>query len=855
MSIFKNNKFFVIFKHLCYNASVKNFKSKYLNLETFIYIIIWTFISLIFLKILRKKEDFKRSMNMTSLRIMIPKKDSDMDDRKDIVKDSKEQISIMEQLLSSLNSIYSKKIKQRLLWQDYISFEYVSDGKEIAFYVMTPKKYKVLVEKQITSYYSDALVEEVQEVNIFKDKKIVKAANLKLKKPYYYPIKTYTKLETDPINAITNSLSKLWEDEAATIQIILKPVEDSWRDKVNKIDERIQKGLWVIPWNPLTWLSFIFDALFWDNSKDKKPEDKKDDNEEEGKWMIKEKWKKAGYDVKIRVVCTGQDDSLVENELKNIISSFYQFRSPWFNSFKRDLVSFEPLVIRNYIFRYFAYTGIPFFPFKRKQILNTEEIASIFHFPHSKYNKTPEIKWQNFKLVKAPTNLPEEWILLGHNYYRWVKKEVKITNEDRFRHFYVIWQTGTWKTSIMQVMARQDLQNWNWCAIMDPHWDLVNDLLPFIPRERADDIVYFNPGDLTRPMWLNLLEAHSDDEKHAVTQDALNIMIKLFWNEIFGPRIQDYFRNWCLALMDYPAWWALVDIIRIFTDNDFQKERVRHIKDPIVKSWWEVTYAKMWDREKAEIIPYFAAKFGWFITNTVMRNVIWQVKSSFDVSECMQSKKILLINLSKWILWDVNSNLLWLIMVSKIQMAAMARAKIEKEERKDFFLYIDEFQNYVTDSIESILSEARKYRLWLVVAHQYLAQLNKSDALTKSSLDLSKAIFWNVGTIMSYKIWPEDAEFMAKQFAPLFSDQDLINMDKFKGVMKLSIGWQPSPAFSMIPVNPYLIEWDKNLAKAYKELSRLKYWRDREFVEKEIIFRIWALTTEPDFKQSWKVNK
>ncbi|MDD2515643.1 MAG: DUF87 domain-containing protein [Candidatus Gracilibacteria bacterium] len=778
---------------------------------------------------------------MSSLRVLIPKKDSDLDEKKETVKDSKEQISLMEQLLSSLNSIYSKKLRQRFLGQDYISLEYVTDGKEILFYVMTPKKYRVLVEKQITAIYPDALVEETIEVNVFKNKKIVKAANIKLKKPYYYPIKTYQKLESDPMNNIVNSLSKLGEDESAVLQIILKPVEDSWRDKVSKIDERISKGFGAIPWNPLNWIMVIIETLFNDpNNKDKKPDEPKDENEEEGKGMIKEKGKKVGYDVKIRAVCAGQDETLVDNELKNIISSFSQYKSPGFNSFVKDFFSFESLVIRNYIFRYFQYTGIPFFPFKRKQILNTEEIASIFHFPSSKYNRTPEIKWQNFKLVKAPINLPEEGIILGHNYYRGVKKEVRIMNEDRFRHFYVIGQTGTGKSSIMQVMGRQDLISGNGLAVMDPHGDLVNDLLPFVPRDRADDIVYFNPGDITRPMGLNLLEADTDDDKPGVVQDALNIMIKLFGNEIFGPRIQDYFRNGCLALMDFPAGGALVDIIRIFTDNEFQKERVRHIKDPVVKSWWEVTYAKMGDREKAEIIPYFAAKFGGFITNTVMRNIIGQVKSSFNVNEIMQSQRIFLINLSKGILGDVNSNLLGLIVVSKIQMAAMARAKMEKEERKDFFLYIDEFQNYVTDSIESILSEARKYRLGLIVAHQYLAQLQKSDALTKSNLDLSKAIFGNVGSIMSYKIGPEDAEFMAKQFTPIFSEQDLINMDKFKGVMKLCIGGQASPAFSMIPTNPYLETGDKSLAKAYKELSRLKYGRDREFVEKEIIFRIGA---------------
>jgi len=440
--------------------------------------------------------------------------------------------------------------------------------------------------------------------------------------------------------------------------------------------------------------------------------------------------------------------------------------------------------------------------------------------------------------VKAPPNIPKEWLLLWYNIHRWIKKEIRMKTEDRFRHFYVIWQTGTGKSSILQVMARQDFANWEWVCIIDPHGDLARDLMPFIPRERADDVIIFDPSDLDRPIGLNLLEANSDEEKELVAMDALNIMIKLFWNEIFGPRLQDYFRNAVLTLMDYPQWWAITDIVRLFTDVDFQKDRTRHVKNPIVKNWWDKTYASMWEREKSEIIPYFSAKFGQFITNKMMRNIIWQVKSSFDILDIMQNKKILLVNLSKWRLWDLNSKLLGMILVSKIQMAAMRRDRIAKTERTDFYLYIDEFQNYVTDSIESILSEARKYRLSLNIAHQYLWQLEQSDALTKSSLNLKQAIFWNVWTVMSYKIWPEDWEFMAKYYAPTFSDQDLVNMDKFKAVMKLSIDTQPTIPFSIIPVNPYLEKGDEKLAKAYVELSRLKYWRDKEFVSKEIEYRI-----------------
>ncbi|EKD66707.1 MAG: hypothetical protein ACD_49C00021G0022 [uncultured bacterium (gcode 4)] len=782
---------------------------------------------------LRKKSDFKRSLNMTFLRILIPKKDSEMDEKKETVRDFKEQISLMEQLLSSLKTIYSGSFKSKFFGQDYISLEYLAANREINFYLVVPKKAQNLVEKQITGFYPDAIIDEVQEYNIFKNRKVVKAISLSLKKDFFLPIKTYQKLESDPINNITNAFSKLSQFEACSVQILLKPSSDDWQNKTEKALKQLKKWFKGFSLNPLIWIiSFL--SLIFSDPKEKKWEDK-DDKDNDKETLMKEKKKKVGYEVIIRVISAGDDELLAEAQLKNIIWAFSQFSSPGFNSFKKDKISSD-LVVRNYIFRYFKSS-----PLAKKNILNIEEIASLYHFPHSKYNKTPEIKWQNFKIVKAPANIPDEWLLLWENYYRGIRTEIRLKNEDRFRHFYVIGQTWTGKSSILQVMARQDLQNGKWIAVVDPHGDLAEDLLPFVPRNRADDVIYFNPADTARPLWINLLEANSEDEKQAVAQDSMNIMLKLFWNEIFWPRIQDYFRNWVLTLMDYPGGWALTDLVRLFTDDDFQKERTRTLKNPIVKSWWNYTFAKMWEREKWEMIPFWAAKFGWFITNTMMRNIIGQVKSSFDVYDIMQNNKILFVNLSKWVLGDINSTLLWLVIVSKIQIAAMRRQLIAKEERNDFFLYIDEFQNYITDSIESILSEARKYRLGLIVAHQYLGQLQKSDALTKSNTNLKDAIFWNVWSLMSYKIWPEDAEFMAKQFSPNFSNQDLMNIDKFKATMKLSIDWQPSPAFSVTPVNPYLDKWDPKLAKAFKELSRLKYWRDREFIEKEIIFRIWAM--------------
>lgn len=787
---------------------------------------------------IRRKAEFQRSINMVFLRVVVARKDSDADERKETVKDFREQISIMEQLLASLKSLYSHSIRSWFLGQDYISLEYVAHKQEIFFYIVVPRRAKILVEKQITGLYPDAFVEETDEVNIFAQRTIAKWEILRLAKPFEFPIRTYQKLESDSMNGILSSLGKLSENESSVVQILLRPVDDDWQERIKKQIKHLEKHKKhsYFSWNPLDWIRVFVDLIIRDPEDVlKENSDHQEDTESiDDEGLMKEKVKKTGYSVVIRVITTGNDEALVEWQMENILSAFSQFASPAYNRFKKIKYKSLDLLVRNYIFRQFSWI-------QREDIMNSEEVATIFHFPHSRYNKQPEIKWQNFKIVKAPVNIPKEGVYLWENVFRWEHKPIYIKNEDRFRHFYVIGQTGTGKSTMLTVMARQDIKNGKWMAVLDPHGDFAKDLINHVPRSRADDVIYFDPGDMTRPMGLNLLEADTDDEKQMVVQESTNIMIKLFWNEIFGPRIQDYFRNGCLTLLDYPQWWAITDVVRLFTDESFQRERRTTLKNPVVKAWWDYTYARMGDREKGEIIPYFAAKFGQFITNTLMRNIIGQTKSAFNISEVMDTNKILLIGLSKGILGDLNSNLLGLILVSKIQAAAMARQNMAKESRQDFFLYIDEFQNYITDSIESILSEARKYRLGLIIAHQYLWQLQKSDALTKSNVNLKDAIFGNVGSIMSYKIGPEDAEFMTKQFAPIYGEQDFINMDKFKAAMKLSVDTQPTPGFSIIPPNPYIETGDPKLWAAIRELSRLKYGREREFVEKEIIFRIGAM--------------
>ena len=791
----------------------------------------------------RKKADYSRTLNMVFLKVVVPKKES-KEDREDEAnvsgKDFKETCGIAAHLYESLHSIYSNKL---LKGPDFFSLEYVVIENQIHFYVVVPRDLQSLVEKQITAFYPDSYVEQTPDYNIFKENAKHAVCQMELKKDYIFPIKTYSHLNSDPINNITNVLSKLGTDDGAAIQILIRPIKNGWQKKGRDEAKNLfnQKKKTKLNLNPIGLFKTIFDMLVRGDVGGGKSGDSGSSRttpltDEEVK-ALEEKNSKSGYEFIIRIVTVAHSEREAKSLLSNIKSSFAQFGSPSGNGFSAIKRLNDKYIVANFILRNFEILLRQKFH-KKQNILSSDELASLFHLPNIRFNKAPTIAWQNYKIAPPPANIPKEGVLLGHNIYRGVKTEIRMKREDRFRHFYVIGQTGTGKSTIFQSMIRQDFKNGDGVAIIDPHGSLIEDILPFIPRERADDVIYFNPADTDRPLGLNLLEGADWEEKEYVSMEAMNIMIKLFNEEIFGPRIQDYFRNGCLTLMSDPEGGALTDIVRLFTDDDYQRVKVEHVTNPIVKSFWENQMAKTGAREKQEMIPYFAAKFGAFVTNSMMRNIIGQAKSAFDFNKVMQDGKILLINLSKGTVGEVNSRLLGLIIVSKIQMAALARQKMAKDiKKKDFFLYIDEFQNYITDSIESILSEARKYRLGLHMAHQYIKQLEGNDGKSK----VKDAVFGNVGTMMCYKIGASDAEYMAKEMAPVFSEQDLINMDKYKGVMKLSIDTQPSRPFSIIPLNPYTEKGDLEAAEAFKQLSRLKYGRDKEFVDREILRRIGAI--------------
>jgi hypothetical protein len=795
----------------------------------------------------RKYYNYKRSLEMVFLKVLVPKMESKEDRERESEaystgKDFKEVVGVMTHFYQSLHSIHKSGIKAWFKGQNYISLEYAVLDSEIQFFIICPRELESLVEKQLTSFYPDCFIEKVDDYNIFMPGSKTSGCYMRLTKNSMVPFKSYSRLNSDPLNTIVNVLSKFKPEEGAAIQILIRPKKEGWqkkgRERAEEIFNKRNKSA-RSPLNPLTWISAFFDLLIRGEKTQETPQQAQDRTtpatEEEVK-AIEEKNSQPGYETIIRLVVASESNRENKAHMTNIQSAFTQYSSTNGNSFSATKWHSKRRLIKNFIFRNFNRSLI-YMIRQKLSILSCEEVASLYHIPNIKYNRSPNISWQQFKIAPAPTNLPTEGILLGHNYFRGETKEVRVKKEDRFRHFYVIGQTGTGKSSVLQVMIRQDLRNGEGLCIVDPHGQLIEDVLPFIPRERADDVIYFNPADLERPIGINLLEGETNEEKELVALDAMNIMIKLFNEEVFGPRIQDYFRNGCLTLMEDPEGGSLTDIVRLFTDDEFQKYKVEKVENPVVKSFWAHQMAKTGAREKQEIIPYFASKFGQFVTNTMMRNIIGQTKSSFDFSRAMDEGKILLMNLSKGTTGEINSKLLGLIIVQKIQMAALRRQKTEKGKRRDFFLYIDEFQNYVTESIETILSEARKYRLGLIMAHQYIKQLEGEDGKS----NVKDAVFGNVGTMMSYKIGAQDAEYMAKEMSPIFSEQDLINLDKFKAVIKLSIDNQPSKPFSITPINPYLEEGDQDVAEAIKQLSRLTYGRDKSIVDREILRRIGAL--------------
>lgn len=747
---------------------------------------------LFFASLKRKKSEKAHEYDLTFLQIKMPP-------------DNEHEIKVAEHMFSSLASIRKPFLKELFTGKYRISLEIVSKTSGIGFYVVVPDEIAALVEKQINGSYPNAEIDIVNPQEIWDRGNYTKVAELKLKGAYYSPIKNYEELKSDPLNSITSSMSKLHDNEVLAIQLVMHPASDQWRSVGRKFISSIK-------------------------SKAANP-DKKYEVDTSFLEGIEKKISYPGFDTAIRIISISDDAPSAQAHISNVISSFEQFTDVTYNRFvqKSSLFSssFEKKLIDNFIYRKLDVKDItlPIFSinfYRNVPILNIVELASIFHFPNKEI-QTPNILWLTARRSAAPILIPkhDEGIWIGESHFRGIKTQIHIKQKDRTRHFYIIGQTGTGKSELLKYMALEDIKNGEGVAIIDPHGTDVQDLLSKIPPERIEDVIYFNAADTERPMGLNMLEHHTEEEQHIIINSFIALLYKLYdpnRQGIMGPQLERTIRNVMLtAMVDENS--TMVDVLRLIIDSNYAKKFIDKLTDPLVKKYWTDEIANTTAHTKSEKMGYFVSKFDNFVTNKLMRNILGQPKSAFNLPDVMANKKILLVDLAKGKIGEENSNFLGLILVPKILGSALARHKLleEGKEFPDFYLFVDEFQNFATPDFATILSEARKYKLNLTVAHQFVAQLED---------DIKNAIFGNVGTMCTFRVGTEDAEFLESYYQPNFTKQDISNLSVGNAYVRLLVDGQPSTPFSMsIPweVISTKVPKSEDVAKKIKELSRHLY--------------------------------
>jgi len=752
----------------------------------------------------------------------------------DSVQSMKQNIEIMNQVYKNIYSIAGDSRKDKNLGNNYVSMELFIEKEVIKFIVGVSDEHIETIEKVISGFYPGVVVEYIAQPKLLDAGKYMDGGEFTLAKDSIFPIRTYESFEADPMDSLLSAYSKVTVDEKICLQILIQPVEeDLFKGMRKATDEAKKKKKW------------FWKELFAMLNTDEKKEEKEDKNYDFGQNQLGDLDKKLNdevFSVKIKAFATSPDPVRPKKIIDDLAKSFFQYSYSGLNSFKfkhtKDILSFVNCFNQR-MFWSEASLWNHMQTFNKRQILNIKELSSLIHFPNPKFNKNSRIRWQNYKIVAAPSDLPDDGIVIGWNTYNGIKKEIRLTDKDRFRHLYLIGQTGSGKSTLLITQAMEDMKAGKGFCILDPHGELCDFVMERFPKERINDLIYFDLSNTEYPIAFNPLDGpETDDERDVVTNDLIEMFVSMYGEEIFGPRIQDYFRNACFLLMEQPEGGTLIDIMRLFTDDAFAESKIRNVKNPIIASWWNKTYKKMGDREKAEIIPFIQAKFGPFTTGTYVRNIIGQPKSAFNFSKAMQENKIILCKLAKGLVGEENSKLIGKMIAMQIKLAALKRASIEPEDRVPFFLYVDEFQNYVSQSFESILSEARKYKLGLTMAHQYMDQLKQK--WLGGEIDLSKTILGNVGTIIALKIGPNDAETLENVFGPEFSKNDLMSTEIFKWAMRLYIEGSQSKPFSYAMKIPYGEPACNTHEKVaiMQQISSLKRWTKRELVDKEIFFRV-----------------
>lgn len=773
---------------------------------------------------LKPRSELWRELEMTLYEVWMSDARPDANSRE---KHLKEIVSAMEQFYAGMLSVGDKSDPDR-----YFTLEIANPNhsEEFIVYVAVPDSKKNLFEKQMLSLFHDARIREVPEdYNIFNEKGVTMGSVAGLDKHPIFPLKTYDAFDHDPLNVLLNAFSKMKKDgEGAAVQISFRPPsQDYIKDYKHSLDE-IQKGVKVSDALPKTTLGAVWAGMkdFFQSKEAAEKEKEKQKERQVDQIAVENIKTKIGSpvaEVNIRVIASANTGEEATTIISEIESAFNQLDNPASNKFKWKRQTGRSLQAMAKDFSFRAFSSADMLP------LNFKELTSIVHFPGVTVHPTPQLRQAKAAAAAAPVGLPQEGTLLGLNRYRTMETKVFMTKEDRLRHFYCIGQTGTGKSTLLKNMVAQDILQGEGVCMIDPHGVDIMDILAVIPKERYDDLIYFDPGYTDRPMGLNMLEYDTryPEQKTFVVNELLGIFNKLFdMKTAGGPMFEQYFRNATMLVIEDPeSGNTLLEISRVLASKAYRELKLSRCKNPIVVQFWrEVAEKAGGEASLANIVPYITSKFDGFLSNEIMRPIIAQEKSTFNFREIMDQKKILLVNLSKGRLGDLNANLIGLILVGKILMAALSRADSLHLNPPPFYLYIDEFQNVTTDSISSILSEARKYKLSLNVAHQFIAQLQEN---------IRDAVFGNVGNLATFRVGADDAEYLEKQFAPEFTAKDIINIENRNAYLKILVNGKPVKPFNIETLPPP--PGNKEVVDKLKQLSYLKFGRPRADIEAEIM--------------------
>lgn len=721
------------------------------------------------------------------------------------------------------------------------SFEMVGNQDGVFFYTYVPGKYRGFVESQLYAQYPTAEILAVDDYTRDEIAGVVVGTEIVLGRPYYYPIKSFPDFEVDPLAAITSVTQNLRQNEQARFQVVVRPLAEGWQAKgYKKIDEiRTGKkhddrplGQYLMSLFLEKGLRFLVDILagllqspstyMEDRTEEekKKPEVSEEDKLEVE--SIKKKLALLGFEVNIRIIGIGPEEISAQKNAELLVAALRQFSLGERNSFVRSGFVKDPqTLLESYRLRKQPPEAANVF------ILNTEELASVYHLPNVSV-ATPNIDYIHSKKGEPPLNLPvDSQMKFARTTFRNNQADFGIKPADRRRHIYVIGKSGTGKTTLLRNMIIQDVRNGEGFALLDPHGDLFDSILSYIPRERLDDVVVFDPSDIEYPVALNMFELFDPDQRGLVTSGLVDVFRKRF-EFSWGPRMEHLLRNIFMTFLEIPN-STLLGVTRILVDRPYRRYIVNLLQDPILKEFWLGEFEQMMsnDRMATEAVGPIQNRLGPFLATPTIRNLVGQAHGTVNLPQIMNEGKILLVNLTKGGIGEDNSSILGSFLVSRLWFAALTRASMPEDGRKDFHVYVDEFQNFATSSFASILSESRKYRMNLVMAHQYISQLEPGGDST-----VKDAVFGNVGTMISYVLGQEDAEALAKEFDPVFEENDLINLGKYEVYLKLLIDFQQSKPFSAVALPPIA-----DLAGLKDEViarSRQRYGRPRRKVEEAI---------------------